>query len=499
VHRLLRLGALAAAPWPLAYACSRPELARAYPRRTWTRALYVVAYVGAAVACAIFLPLLLVPFAVVAAAGLLTGLWLMRPSAGRARGLPPGSLSLVPVRQFVDERFVSRQIERFGAVSKTTWPTLPAPVVCIHGLRRSADVLREQSAHLAGVGIAFDPLIPAGFLRNMAADDHRRYKRIFEQALTDELVDAYQEHFETSAGEALRTLAAKGDRGVDPRPHLVRASVTALAPLLLGVEPESTQAARAVEVYDGLGEFIEPPGEPRERRHFEAAVRELDAILRQAAGQAVAALATGREPMPSMPAAIAAAEPLALDDPNVTLNLVFLLRTASVDVAGLLHWVMKMLGDNPEWAGRLRGDDRTGDLARRIVLETLRLHQSEFIQRRALQELELDGRRIPAGWFVRLCVRESHRDPAVFPDPDAFDPDRFAGRRFSRYEYSPFGRLEHRCIGATATLVLATCFVSELSCGYDWTVVQDGPAEFNRYHWRPSRRFRVRLEARPQV
>jgi len=93
-------------------------------------------------------------------------------------------------------------------------------------------------------------------------------------------------------------------------------------------------------------------------------------------------------------------------------------------------------------------------------------------------------------------VRESHRDPQVFPDPLSFCPDRFVDRRLSRYEYSPFGRLEHRCIGETFTLALATCFVSKLVRGYEWAVVQDGPAEFNRYHWRPSRRFRVRLEPR---
>ena len=133
------------------------------------------------------------------------------------------------------------------------------------------------------------------------------------------------------------------------------------------------------------------------------------------------------------------------------------------------------------------------------MLETLRLHQSEFIQRRALRPLEIDDYRVPAGWFVRMCVRESHRDPAVFADPDAFDPDRFAGRRFSAYEYSPFGRLEHRCIGVSATLALAGCFVAALADGYDLSVVRDGPHEFNRYHWRPSRRFRVRLAPRGPI
>ncbi len=496
MNRLLRLGVLAAAPWPLAYACSKPQLARAYPRVTAIRAAYLLAYLAAAAACAVFAPVVLVPFAVIALAGTLAGLWLMRPGTGGSQRLPPGSLSLVPVRQFVDEDFLARQADRVGPVTKTTWPTLDQPVVCVYGLRRAADLLRDDAASLRGVGIAFDPLIPAGFLRNMEPDDHGHYKRLFERALTDDLVEARRPDLKAAAAEALAAMAATNGNGADPRPHLLRATVTAFVPLLLGIEHASPEGRRATEIYDAMGEFLEfRADDSEEGRRYRAIVTELEAILRHGAAQALDALAAGREPMPSVVSAIARVDPEVLDDPNVTGNLVLVLRTASVDVASLLHWILKLLGDHPEWYLRVR-EDASGDLARRVVLETLRLHQSEFIQRRVLEPVEIEGHTVPAGWFVRLCVRESHRDPEVFADPASFDPDRFAGRRLSRYEYSPFGRLEHRCIGETLTLALAGTFVSELARGYDWTVVRDGPPEFNRYHWRPSRRFRVRLEPR---
>jgi cytochrome P450 len=495
VHRLLRLGALAAAPWPLVYACSKPQLVRAYPRRAVIRGLYLLVYVTGAVFCAVFLPLLLVPFGVVAVVGVLLGFWLGRPGSGRAQGLPPGSLSLIPVRQFVDQDFVSDHVERWGAISKTTWPTLSRPIVCVHGLRQAAEVLRDHSSRLAGVGIAFDPLIPAGFLRNMTGDAHRHYKRLLEEALTDDLVDAHLPTIGDALDEALSAIAAANGLA-DPRPHLLRATTTAFVPLLLGAEPGSGQAARAVEIYDAMGQHLESSSlESKQARSWQAGAAELEAIVRTSATWAAEALTAGREPFPSVVSALARSHPEALDDPNVTLNLVFVLRTASGDVAGLLHWIMKKLGDHPEWCQKAREHD-SGDLPRRIVLETLRLHQSEFIQRRVVEPLSIDGYEIPAGWFVRMCIRESHRDPQVFESPASFDPDRFLGRRFSRYEYSPFGRLEHRCIGETLTLALAACFVSKLAKGYEWAVVQDGPPEFNRYHWRPSRRFRVRLEPR---
>ena len=329
MRRLLRLGVLAAAPWPLAYACATPALARAYPRRTVIRGLYLTAYVAVAALCALLFPLLLVPFAIVAAVGTAAGLWLMRPAAGRENRLPPGSLSLVPVRQFVDEDYIARQTDRFGSVTKTTLPVLLGPIVCVHGLRRSAELLRDPSG-LAPVGIAFDPLIPAGFLRNMAPEDHRRYKRLFQDALTDAVVDARVSDFDAAVREALAAMASpEGDRS-DPRPHLLRTSAAAFVPLMLGVDRTSAEAARAVEIYDTIGEFFEPPpGDSRERRRCLAAVEELDRILRHGAAQALEALRSGREPMTSVVSEIARAEPGALDDPNVTRNLVLLVRTSS--------------------------------------------------------------------------------------------------------------------------------------------------------------------------
>jgi cytochrome P450 len=499
VQRVLRLGILAAAPWGFVTACASPSYARAYPRRTAIRASYLAAYASVVVALALLSPLLLVPVAGIALMATLLGLWMARPGAGRSRRLPPGPLSLVPVRQFVNEGFLARQIERHGAISKTTWPTLDAPLVCVHGLRRAAEILRGQSSALGPVGISFNPVIPAGFLRNMRPEDHRRYKPLFERALPDELVAARLPDFDRAVRNALQSLAAASvPNGVDPRPYLLRASLTAFAPLLVGVEPGTAEEARLVGLYERIGEFVEiEDAQSEEGQAFSAVLDELAAIVGSTSAGAVNALAEGREPGPSVVAEIARSSPDALADPNVFFNLIFLLRTASSDVGGLLHWIMKELAEHPDWQERVRsGDD---DVARRVALETLRLHQSEFIQRRVLQPLDIDGYHVPADWYVRLCVRESHRDPEVFSDPEVFDPDRFLDRRFSRYEFSPFGRLEHRCIGETATIGLAAAFVSRLSNDFDWSVTRDGPAEFNRYHWRPSRRFRVRLRERSPV
>jgi cytochrome P450 len=162
-------------------------------------------------------------------------------------------------------------------------------------------------------------------------------------------------------------------------------------------------------------------------------------------------------------------------------------------------WVVKNLGDHPAWRDRLEqavasAEGQGRDLATRIVQETLRLEQSEHRYRRATSAFDLDGFRIPKGWLVRMCIRESHQDPAVFPHPDVFDPDRFLDRRLARDQYAPFGAFRLACIGEELTKSVGSLFAVTLVSGVTWRVVADGPAQIDSFaHNAPSARFSVRM------
>merc|ERR1712142_1072320 len=59
--------------------------------------------------------------------------------------------------------------------------------------------------------------------------------------------------------------------------------------------------------------------------------------------------------------------------------------------------------------------------------EALRLYQSVPIMSRTLgEDVEIEGHLIPAGTNAILLSFLLHRDPAAFPNPDIFDPDRFS-------------------------------------------------------------------------
>ncbi|HJU85979.1 MAG TPA: cytochrome P450, partial [Gemmatimonadota bacterium] len=137
--------------------------------------------------------------------------------------------------------------------------------------------------------------------------------------------------------------------------------------------------------------------------------------------------------------------------------------------------------------------------ADRFVDETLRLRQSEYLYRTTSQAIDFEGFAIPAGWLVRLCIRESHTAADAFERPHEFDPDRFLAAPYPPERYQPFGIYEHACIGAAVTKTVGRVFVEGLAGGFDAAVVRDGPMELGLHHhghWTPSRRLGIRLTPR---
>ena len=87
----------------------------------------------------------------------------------------------------------------------------------------------------------------------------------------------------------------------------------------------------------------------------------------------------------------------------------------------------------------------------RCIAETLRLYPPAWIgPRRSLESFELAGVHVPGGALVAYCAWASHRLPEVFPEPEAFVPDRFrpeARAEFPRGAYVPFGGGSRTCLG----------------------------------------------------
>ncbi|HTR74005.1 MAG TPA: cytochrome P450 [Solirubrobacterales bacterium] len=86
-----------------------------------------------------------------------------------------------------------------------------------------------------------------------------------------------------------------------------------------------------------------------------------------------------------------------------------------------------------------------------VVDEILRLYPPAWIgPRRAVRDFEWGGYHVPRGAYVNYCSWASHRLPEVFPEPEAFVPERFTRERkaaLPRGAYVPFGGGKRVCIG----------------------------------------------------
>jgi cytochrome P450 len=86
-----------------------------------------------------------------------------------------------------------------------------------------------------------------------------------------------------------------------------------------------------------------------------------------------------------------------------------------------------------------------------VLDEVLRLYPPAWIgPRRAVRDFEFNGHRVARGSYVNYCSWASHRLPEVFPEPEAFIPERFSRERkaaLPRGAYVPFGGGRRICIG----------------------------------------------------
>ncbi|MBL1437115.1 MAG: cytochrome P450 [Rhodobacteraceae bacterium] len=125
--------------------------------------------------------------------------------------------------------------------------------------------------------------------------------------------------------------------------------------------------------------------------------------------------------------------------------------------------------------GRIAGPEDIGSLpyTEQVIKETLRLYPpAPFISRTAQGPDELCGREIRKKDTVILPIYALQRNEQLWPEPDAFKPDRFAkGAKYDRFAWLPFGDGPRVCIGAHFAMVEAQIILASLILRYKFEPV----------------------------
>ena len=135
-----------------------------------------------------------------------------------------------------------------------------------------------------------------------------------------------------------------------------------------------------------------------------------------------------------------------MTDAELRDELMTLLTAGHETTATSLAWAVERLVRHPGGLERLAGDPAYVDA---VVKEMLRLRPVvALVLRKLLEPLEVGGHELPAGTTVAPVILLVHRREDVYPEPEAFRPERFLDRAPGTYSWIPFGGGVRRCLGA---------------------------------------------------
>ncbi|MTK04332.1 cytochrome P450 [Micromonospora sp. CP22] len=137
----------------------------------------------------------------------------------------------------------------------------------------------------------------------------------------------------------------------------------------------------------------------------------------------------------------------------------------TVAVARFVVFAALALHDHPAWQQRVRGDD---DATEQFVQEVRRYYPFFPVSAaRVRRDFDWRGYHFPQGRRVLLDLYGTDHDPALWPEPERFRPERFAGWRGDPFALVPQGGgghlTGHRCAGEWITIELMKRAVSVLT------------------------------------
>ncbi len=139
-------------------------------------------------------------------------------------------------------------------------------------------------------------------------------------------------------------------------------------------------------------------------------------------------------------------------------NVMSLILAGHETTASQLAWAFQLLAHNPDVQRRVieEIDENAGETYLTATIQEVLRHRPVFlftIPRAVVQPIEIGGKIYEPPTHLLGCIYLLHHDPAVYPEPEEFRPERFLEGQPSPYTYLPWGGGRRRCPGSHLALL----------------------------------------------
>jgi cytochrome P450 family 135 len=385
------------------------------------------------------------------------------------RGLPPGLPLPMPVQTAIWSRQARRMLyacqDRYGDMFtirlayEGTWVMLADPEAVKQVFTGDPKVFHAgEGNQILGTVLGQNSILV------LDEKPHMSQRKLLLPPFHGERMQAY--------GETMAEIAA-AEIGSWPtgspyelRPRMQALTLEIILRTVFGVEKRET--GKLAELREALREFLDLTTNPRVllpvlligpdrvRRIpvFRSRIERIDELIyREIAARRVADDLEQRDDVLSLLVGARHEDGSPMSDVEMRDELLTLLVAGHETTATSLSWAVERLARHPEKLERLRAEaveDEDDAYLTATIQETLRLRPViSIVLRRLTEPVEIGGYELPAGISVAPSIYLVHRNPEIYPDPQAFKPERFLENPPGTYTWIPFGGGVRRCLGAS--------------------------------------------------
>jgi cytochrome P450 len=412
--------------------------------------------------------------------------------------------------------FVFKYRRELGEVFRMQGVIPGGPIITSHPdhVRSLFTAKPEQAPSLTGES-PLRPILGPNSVLTAVGPRHMRQRKLLLPPFHGEAIDQYTQMITEAAEREIDKWPVGETMALAPRMQAITLDVIMAG--IFGIEgkpePGTSEAALRLAVRKTVASSTWPTSQLTELLHvgreeamgplkFGLAMldRPVYAVIRE---RRAAGGLEGRRDILSILLQARTEEGEALDDKELRDELLTLVLAGHETTANSLAWAWERLVRNPEPHAALVEAVRRGEGAEErveaTIVETMRNRPViPIIGRRVQVPWRLGDYGVEPGTAIAMSILLVHHRPDVYPDPFAFRPERWLGRKPGTYDWIPFGGGIRRCLGAA--LAMAEQRVVLTTMGRRLDLVADRAAPERGMHRNvtmiPARGARVKIVAK---